>query len=213
MTPEDTDRLIAELAKNAAGDTARPQPYLPLSIAIALSFVLAIALAMTVFGSGSDVAAAFSKPWTYWKLLCMAMLALGALTTMRDLAHPGYAPPRFAIVLGAMLLMGLGALFDPSSVSLSGRTLISVPICLTAIVLQSLPGVVLIMLGLRAATTTTRPTLTGAAAGLLSGAIGAIAYAFVCRNDGGLFVFVWYGIAVSIATVAGAALGRRMLAW
>ena len=215
MTPEDTDRLIAELAKNTAAHTGAPSPSLRQLIpaAAALAFALAIALALTFFGSGSDLIAAVIKPWTYWKLLCMATLALGAWNAIRELAQPGYAPPRLGVLFAALLLLGFGALIDPSGLSFSGRTSVSVPVCLAAIVLQSLPGIILILFCLRWATTTTRPTLTGAATGLLAGAIGAAAYAFVCRNDGGLFVFFWYGVGVAIATAIGAAFGRRMLAW
>jgi hypothetical protein len=53
----------------------------------------------------------------------------------------------------------------------------------------------------------------GAAAGLLSGALGAAAYTLACTNDGRPFVAIWYTLAILIMTSLGAIIGRRALAW
>jgi hypothetical protein len=57
------------------------------------------------------------------------------------------------------------------------------------------------------------PVRAGLAAGFLAGTIGGAAYAFACRNDGALFVAVWYGLAILIVSTLGALIGRRVLAW
>lgn len=214
MTRMETDRLIADLANATTGTPRRSNsPRATLSATSLVSFVAALAIAVTLFGSLADVASSFTNPWLYWKLLCMSVVAAGAWTLTRDLAQPGYKHPQVAILLAAVAILAAGAMLDPSTLHLGGRVARSVPICLAAIVTQSLPGIVLILLRLRTSATTTRPRLTGAAAGLLAGSLGAAAYAFVCRNDGGLFVFVWYSTAVGIAAIIGAALGRRFLSW
>ena len=54
---------------------------------------------------------------------------------------------------------------------------------------------------------------TGALAGLVAGGIGAMAYALHCPNDSLPFVAFWYGGTIVLCTLAGAALGPRLLRW
>lgn len=54
---------------------------------------------------------------------------------------------------------------------------------------------------------------TGALAGLVAGGIGAMAYALHCPNDSLPFVAFWYGGAIILCALAGAALGPRLLRW
>jgi len=49
--------------------------------------------------------------------------------------------------------------------------------------------------------------------GLVAGAIGAMAYALHCPNDSLPFVAFWYGGTIVLCTLAGAALGPRLLRW
>ena len=104
-------------------------------------------------------------------------------------------------------------MIDPSGLPIGGRTSVSVPICLGAIIVVSLPGLALILGVMHSLGAVTRPRLAGAVAGLLAGALGGMAYAFACRNDGGLFIAVWYGLAVASVAGAGALAGSRALAW
>ena len=53
----------------------------------------------------------------------------------------------------------------------------------------------------------------GAAAGLVAGGISALAYALHCTGDSAPFVAVWYGGTIVLCTLAGAALGPRLLRW
>jgi hypothetical protein len=79
-------------------------------------------------------------------------------------------------------------------------------------VLLSLPALALI-LGVLRTGAPTRPSVTGTAAGVMSGALGAAAYAVACKNDGGLFVAIWYSTAIVIVGALGAVIGRRVLSW
>jgi hypothetical protein len=54
---------------------------------------------------------------------------------------------------------------------------------------------------------------TGAVAGLVAGSVSAMAYALHCTDDSLLFVAVWYGGTIVLCTLAGAALGPRLLRW
>lgn len=55
--------------------------------------------------------------------------------------------------------------------------------------------------------------LAGAAAGLVAGGVSAMAYALHCTDDSLPFIAVWYGGTVLLCTLAGAALGPRLLRW
>ncbi len=61
--------------------------------------------------------------------------------------------------------------------------------------------------------TPTRLAGAGAVAGLLAGAIGALAYTVACLNDGATFVALWYSAAIAVVTIGGALIGPRVLAW
>jgi hypothetical protein len=54
---------------------------------------------------------------------------------------------------------------------------------------------------------------TGAMAGLVAGAIGAVAYAFHCPDDLLPFIALWYGGGIAFCAVVGGLLGPRLLRW
>lgn len=53
----------------------------------------------------------------------------------------------------------------------------------------------------------------GAFAGLIAGGVSAMGYALHCTDDSLPFVAVWYGGTIVLCTLAGAALGPRLLRW
>jgi hypothetical protein len=55
--------------------------------------------------------------------------------------------------------------------------------------------------------------LAGAAIGVLSASVGAVAYTLACRNDGTAFVAIWYGAACAIMAGIGGVAGHRVLRW
>ena len=59
----------------------------------------------------------------------------------------------------------------------------------------------------------TRLVLAGAAAGLLSGAGGALVYALYCIEMAAPFIGIWYLLGMLIPAVAGALIGPRLLRW
>ena len=85
-------------------------------------------------------------------------------------------------------------------------------LCLTSIPLLAAPVVVAALLILRRGASI-RPGLTGAAAGLFAGALGATLYAAHCPDDSPLFVAVWYGQAIAAVAIIGALAGKQVLRW
>jgi len=59
----------------------------------------------------------------------------------------------------------------------------------------------------------TRLRLAGAAAGLLSGAVGALVYCLHCPELEAPFLGFWYLLGMLIPTAVGALLGPRLLRW
>jgi len=54
---------------------------------------------------------------------------------------------------------------------------------------------------------------TGAIAGLVAGALGAMAYAFHCPDDFLPFLAFWYGGLIALCAFIGAKFGPRLLRW
>lgn len=84
--------------------------------------------------------------------------------------------------------------------------------CVLSIPIMAVVPFAGIVWALRNAAPTNLPR-AGALAGLVAGGIGAMAYALHCPNDSLPFVAFWYGGAIVLCTLAGAALGPRLLRW
>jgi hypothetical protein len=204
-----TDDLIRSLALEAGRRRPHTGMWLErrLALAAVLALVIGSGLALLLFGRAPALATAF-----WHKVECASAVAAGSFLLVRSLARPGGSGWPVAVLLPGAALLAFGGVTDQSDFPIMGQSDQSVPICLGAIVLLSLPALALIFGVLRAGAPT-RPTAAGAAAGLMSGALGAAAYAVACKNDGGLFVMIWYSTAIVIVGVLGAVIGRRALLW
>jgi len=211
MTSSDnTDNLIRSLAMEAG--LARPRSPLwlerRLALAAALALVVGPGLAIVLFGIAPAVPGA-----PFWhKVECALALAAGGFVLVRGLVRPGGSAWPVAALLPGAALLASGGVADQSGFPVMGQSDQSVPICLGAIVLLSVPALALVLSVLRSGAPT-RPTVAGAAAGLMAGALGAAAYAVACKNDGGLFVAIWYTTAIVVVVALGAVIGRRVLSW
>jgi hypothetical protein len=213
MTTPHTDRLIATLASEAgnAHDPKAPGFERALLIGVGLSLVAAIAIVVPIVGIRSDILTVVQLGPFHYKIATTLLLAIGAFVLVRRAGQAGATLPLTALAPG-LLLLAFGAATDTSGLSPLGGSSLSVPICVSAILLMAVPALVAILYALQRGVPT-RPGVAGAMAGLLAGALGAAVYTLSCKNDGGLFVAVWYGTAMLITTCAGAAIGRRTLAW
>ncbi|MQB42005.1 DUF1109 domain-containing protein [Rhizobium sp. ICMP 5592] len=213
-TTDDTEVMIRNLAGEAGAGQLRPTLSFERTLLLAtiLSFACAIVLVFATFGFQPELQATLRSAPFHHKIISMLMLAGGGILAVRHVGKPGSGAYSLAMLLPGAALLLIGAASDASSFPLMGRAGVSVPSCLMAMVLLSLAPLALIIAALRTGVTT-RPAMAGAAAGILAGALGAAAYAFVCKNDGGLFVAVWYSIAIAIVMSVGAFVGKRALAW
>ncbi len=84
--------------------------------------------------------------------------------------------------------------------------------CLVSIPIIAVVPFAIVMWAVRMAAPTNL-TRTGALAGLVAGSISTVAYALHCTDDSFPFVALWYGRTIILCTLAGGALGPRILRW
>lgn len=209
-----TDQLIAVLV----ADTTRTRPVaVTLALALAAGAAVVAMIALPLLGLRPDLAAALGDPRVIVKHLATVVLTLGAFGAAQRLARPGQTIGiwglLFTVLAGALMLAALGALMatprDAWGAAVRGRT---GWVCVPLILAMSAPLLAATLWALRDGAST-RPGMTGALAGLLGGSAGAALYAFHCPEDSPLYYIVWYGLALAIAAVTGALLGRRWLCW
>jgi hypothetical protein len=210
----DTDRLIHDLAREAGTGRDRGDFRFGrmLLLVAALALAAAVALVFLLFGVSPELMATVRSAPFHHKVASMLALAVGGFFLVGDAARPGGRGLAPAALLPGVALLAFGGVADTSGLPVMGGSGVSVPICLGAIILLSLPALAMILKALRTGAST-RPALAGAWAGVLAGALGAAAYALACKNDGGLFVAVWYSGAILIMAGLGSLAGRRALAW
>jgi hypothetical protein len=214
MPIADTDGLIHGLARQA-GTSRLPGGRafkLTLSIATLASLGISVATVLVLVGTRPDFAAAILRAPFGFKVASMLALGLGGLFLASRAALPDSGRLTVLALVPAGALLAFRAATDSSGLSVMGNSDISVRECVTTILIASLPPLVVLLCVMRIGAPT-RPTLAGAIAGMLSGALGAGAYALACKNDAGLFVALWYPLAILAMAALGAAIGRRALAW
>lgn len=145
-------------------------------------------------------------------------LALAAGLSLHRLASPGVPAGRgWWLGMGAVLALwtmaaahwaGLPAAARPDA--LWGSTWRQCPFNIAVV---SLPLLAAVLVTVRALGAPTRPVAAGAAAGILSGALGTAAYALHCPEPGLAFVAVWYVLGLALVGAVGAALGPRLFRW
>ncbi len=161
--------------------------------------------------------AALGEPVVLAKtLLPLALAALAVVLALRSV--------RPAVPLGAVgwliwaVPLTAGALFlwaflaTPEGERLRLFIGHSIPVCLPAIVILSLPVYAGFVHALRRGAPL-RPVWSGALAGLAAGGIAAAVYSLFCTEDSPLFYAVWYSLGIALATGVGALIGGRLLRW
>jgi hypothetical protein len=209
-----TEDLIGGLARQAGSSSvANPRVFRTILIVAALcSLGISVALVLALVGLRPHFAAADHRAALVYKIVSMLMLSLGGLALASRAALPGSGRLALAPLLPAALVLAYRAATDHSGLPVMGDPDFSSYGCVLIILCVSLLPLAILLCVLRIGAPT-RPVVTGAIAGLLSGALGATAYALGCTNDGGLFVAIWYPLAILVMAALGAAIGRRALAW
>ena len=208
-----TEDLIAALARDAK--PAGLAPAHRLTLALLLAPVMALAMLILVVKPRADLAAAAGTMLFELKILFIATLTVAAIVLVRAAARPDGVQPRALMIVPALILLfGLGheVATQPSSLYMSRLVGRSWQLCLIAIPFMAAGPLAALLLALRSAAPAD-PTRAGAMAGLAAAAIAALFYGLHCADDSPFFVAVWYPIGIGVVTIAGALLGRRLLAW
>jgi hypothetical protein len=211
-----TDELVALLSTN-------PEPVdrglvrRTLYVALAAGLIVSLGLAVVGLGIRSDLTMAGALIFLVVKLCFAVGIVSLALIYLTRLARPGgeRKAPYFQVAMPFLVIVVLAAislLLAPSShwdKMIVGdqwlECLLSIPI------IAIVPFATIIWAVRRAAPTNL--VRTGTFVGLVAGGVSAIAYALHCTDDSLPFVAVWYGGTIVLCTLAGAALGPRLLRW
>ena len=211
-----TDELVTMLAAGAGavepGATARRY-----TVALGWGAFGATLLMAIVLGVRPDLAEAARLPMFWVKLAFPASVAAGALYAAARLSQPGaqlgrvpaaLAAPVLAMWLLAALVLATAAAGEREELIFGG----SWSACPLFIALLSLPVFAAALWAMKGLAPT-RLALSGAAAGLLAGSVGALIYALYCTEMAAPFLALWYLLGMLIPTAAGAAIGPRLLRW
>jgi len=211
-----TDDLVAMLSANVEpierGLVART-----ISIAVTAGAVIALGLMLVGLGVRTDLTTTRAAIFLLLKIVFALAVVGVALRYLTRLARPGaqqgISPFTIAVPFAAIALLGAISMGGAPSAHWNRmilgdqwlECLLSIPI------IAIVPFAVTIWAVRRAAPTNL--VRTGAVAGLIAGGVSAIAYALHCTDDSLPFVAVWYGGTIVLCTLAGAALGPRLLRW
>jgi len=211
-----TDDLIALLSTNPE-PVDRRSVARTLHVALAAGLIVSLGIALAALGVRSDLMTARAFVFILLKLAFTVGIVGVASMYLTRLARPGGERKTSAVLVaipfGAIAVLSVISLgFAPSShwdKMIVGdqwlECLLSIPI------IAIVPFAVTIFAVRRAAPTNL--VRAGAVAGLIAGGVSAMAYALHCTDDSLPFVAVWYGGTIVLCTLAGAALGPRILRW
>jgi hypothetical protein len=214
-----TDRLIDILSVDtepvSSGRFGRM-----LILAMVSSGAAAFGFMLATVGLRPDLQSAPHLEWLAIKLLfAMSVVGAGA-PLLSGLMRPGseddtgwnliFLP--FFVAFAAALAMLLVGHPQEWGAMLRGATRVSSARCLLSIVFFAAIPLTAIICAVRKGAPT-RLRLCGGIAGIVSGGIGAAAYAFSCRSDAIPFIAIWYGAAIVLCAVIGTQLGPRVLRW
>ena len=159
----------------------------------------------------------FLSGYLLLKLLFMLILICAGAALLAKLVSPGQDGRKlYTVILLAFLAIGSAgvcalALGPPVARDqmMMGSQWAICALCIPLFAIVPFAGLIWALR--RGAPTNLRRT--GAVAGLVAGALGAVAYAFHCPDDSIPFIALWYGGMVALCALLGAALGPRLLRW
>ena len=206
-----TDDLIRALA----GDTVvEPRPKLRL-VWLVPALATGLVLLLLTFGPRPDLGTALRDPVSAMRLVLSLSLGGIALWAALRLARPGAAVALWPLAGVAGVAVGLWVAAyvatppEALGMAVRGKTMVG---CLTTIPLLALLPTAVVLRALRQGAPT-RPTLTGAVAGLAGGGFAAAIYALHCTEDSPLFYVTWYGLAILAVATVSAISAKWALRW
>lgn len=185
--------------------------------AVAVSAAITALVFFNAYGLRDDFVAAFSLPRFVLKLGLVGTLVVSLWPMLFQAAAPVAMRARDFWPLGLAMLCWFVALAGEAILSPRAQWAVlaigdNSLFCLSAIPLIGLPVLAATLAVLRRAAPA-NPVVSGALAGLFSGAVAALIYANHCPDDSPFFVALWYGLAMLGLTCAGAFAGQRLLRW
>jgi len=211
-----TDELISMLSTNVER-VERHQVMRTLGAAILIGGVAAFVAMLLVLGVRTDLPKTSAVTHLPLKLVfTMGTIVLTSIALIK-LARPGgeYRTPIALVALPFLVIMLLAGLSLASAPSSHWDEMIigdNWLVCLLSIPLIAIVPFAVIVWAVRQAAPTDL-VRAGALAGLVAGGVSAAAYALHCTDDSLPFVALWYGGTIALCTIAGAALGPRLLRW
>lgn len=170
-----------------------------------------------MLGVRQDIYEAALLPMFWFKLAFPASVAFASLVAALRLSRPGaqlgWVPAALAAPVLAMWLLAAFQLVDATPQDRQDLIMgVSASSCPFNIAILSAPVFVAAMWAMRGLAPT-RLVLAGAAAGLLAGGVGALAYALYCIEMAAPFLGTWYLAGMLIPAAAGALVGPLLLRW
>jgi hypothetical protein len=209
-----TDDLITMLSREAgsAPKVSVVKRLLPVSLA---GGVVAASVVLTILGLIPNEM--FLEPGPWIKIAYASTLAMAAGWLVSRLGRPGASGIQaIYAVLGVVLIMVFSGLMSylgtPESeraAALMGHSWLVCPWAILGLSLPVMAGAFWAMKGLAP----TNLPLAGAACGLFSGAVAALAYALACTEPAAPFIAIWYTLGIALCGALGALLGPKLLNW
>ncbi len=209
-----TDQLVDFLARQA-GPAPKWLAQRRLAVALLVGLAASVAavwLTWDMQRPALNLAAALALKWAY----VVGVLATATWAAYR-LGRPGVklglALPGLGAVVLLMLAVATQATVQADSAHawelLLGQSWTQ---CAWRVAALSLPAWVCTQWAM-AGLAPTQPRWASAAAGLMGGASGALAYSIYCPELSPVFVVVWYSLGMLIPAAFGFVLGPRMMRW
>jgi hypothetical protein len=211
-----TDQLIDMLSTNVE-PVKSGQIWKPLVWALAIGGAASFCVMLATVGLRTESAGGIQVGFLALKLLFMLSVIGTGTALLMKLSRPGQeARKLFRFLFLPFLVAGFVGIvalaLQPSSAW--DRMILGTEwaTCLFCIPLFAIVPFAVLIWALRKGAPTNLKR-TGAIAGLVAGALGAIAYAFHCPDDSLPFMAIWYGAMIAICAWIGARLGPRLLRW
>lgn len=211
-----TDDLISMLA-TGVGQESKGNPWRRLMLAIGLGTIASTLLMIKAIHVNPALGAVMWLLEFWEKLGFAASIAAISLLLVVRLSQPGVGLGKaiqalMAPILAIWILAGISfasAEHEQQSALFFGNTW---KVCPFLITMLASPIFVTSFWAMRDLAPT-RLRVAGAAAGLFSGAVGAVVYCFHCTELDAPFVAFWYLLGMLIPAAAGALLGPKLLRW
>lgn len=210
-----TDELAAMLARG--GGLPQDAPTRRHAFAVASGALTSALLMALTLGVRADIAQAALLPLFWSKLVLLGAFAAVCLVVVMRLSRPGATLATLPALLGLpVIAVWLGAGVTLAEAEPAVRSaMVFAPTwqsCALRIAALSVPPLIAALWALKGLAPT-RLAFAGGAAGLLAGALGALAYAMHCPETALPFLALWYPLGMLIPAAGGALLGAALLRW